>query len=319
MVNSKDPLKIIFFGTPEFARFCLQELFNNGFIIKAVVTVPDRKAGRGKMYRKSAVKNYAENNGFLIFQPENLKSTEFVNNLRNIGADAFVVVAFRMLPKVVWNIPELGTINLHASLLPNYRGAAPINWVLINGERLTGVTTFLINEQIDTGSILMQKEISIGKNDNTEKLSDKLLKIGAPLLIKTLYSLKKKIIVPITQKPLGNEKLAFKLTKENTMINWDNSLKQIKDFVRGLSPYPGAWTNLIFNSSSQRIKIFDAEPVYDTHSYPINQILVKSKKIYITHPEGFLNCKEIQLPNKRRMDAAAFLNGHKSLVDSTVF
>ena len=224
-----------------------------------------------------------------------------------------------MLPKVVWNIPELGTINLHASLLPNYRGAAPINWVLINGERLTGVTTFLINEQIDTGSILMQKEISIRKNDNTEKLSDKLLNIGAPLLIKPLYSLKKKIIVPITQKPLGNEKLAFKLTKENTMINWDNSLKQIKNFVRGLSPYPGAWTNLIVNEFISENKNFDAEPVYDTHSYAINQILVKSKKIYITHPEGFLNCKEIQLPNKRRMDAAAFLNGNKSLVDSTVF
>ena len=319
MVNSKDPLKIIFFGTPEFARFCLQELFNNGFIIKAVVTVPDRKAGRGKMYRKSAVKNYAENNGFLIFQPENLKSIEFVNNLKNIGADAFVVVAFRMLPKVVWNIPKLGTINLHASLLPNYRGAAPINWVLINGERLTGVTTFLINEQIDTGSILMQKEISIGKNDNTEKLSNKLLNKGAPLLIRTLYSLKKKKIIPIPQKPLGNEKLAFKLTKDNTMINWDNSLEQIKNFVRGLSPYPGAWTNIIVNSSSQKIKIFDAEPVYDIHSYAINQILVKSKKIFITHQEGFLNCKEIQLPNKRRMDAAAFLNGNKSLKGSTVF
>ena len=145
--------------------------------------------------------------------------------------------------------------------MPNYRGAAPINWVLINGERLTGVTTFLINEQIDTGSILMQKEIFISKNDNTETLSNKLLNIGAPLLIKTLLGLKKKLIIPISQKPLGNEKLAFKLTKENTMINWDNSLKQIKNFVRGLSPYPGAWTNLIVNGSSQRIKIFEAEPV----------------------------------------------------------
>ena len=319
MLNSKAPLKIVFFGTPEFARFCLQELFNNRFIIKAVVTIPDRKAGRGNMYTKSEVKKYAENNGLLIFQPENLKSIDFVSNLRNIDADAFVVVAFRMLPKVVWNIPELGTINLHASLLPNYRGAAPINWVLINGERLTGVTTFLINEQIDTGSILMQKEIPISENDNTEKLSNKLLNIGAPLLIRTLYSLKKKKIIPISQKPLGNEKLAFKLTKENTMINWDNSLEQIKNFVRGLSPYPGAWTNIIVNSSSQKIKIFDAEPIYDIHSYAINKILVKSKKIYITHQEGFLNCKEIQLPNKRRMDAASFLNGNKSLKGSTVF
>ena len=319
MLNSKDPLKIVFFGTPKFARFCLEELLNNGFIIKAVVTIPDRKAGRGNMYRKSEVKKYAENNGLLIFQPENLKSIEFVSNLRNIDADVFVVVAFRMLPKVVWNIPELGTINLHASLLPNYRGAAPINWVLINGERLTGVTTFLINEQIDTGSILMQKEIPISENDNTEKLSNKLLNIGAPLLIRTLYNLKKKIIVPISQKPLGNEKLAFKLTKDNTMINWDNSLEQIKNFVRGLSPYPGAWTNLIDNSSTQKLKIFNAEPVYDAHSYPVNQILVKSKKIYISHPEGYLNCIEIQLPNKRRMNATALLNGYKFSTNSSVF
>ena len=302
MVNYKNPLKIVFFGTPEFARFCLQELFNKGFIIKAVVTVPDRKAGRGNKYRKSAVKNYAENNGFLIFQPENLKSVEFVSNLRNIGADAFVVVAFRMLPKVVWNIPDLGSINLHASLLPNYRGAAPINWALINGERFTGVTTFLINEQIDTGSILMQKEISISENDNAEKLSNKLLKIGISILIKTLLNLKEKIISPNAQKPIGNEKLAIKLTKENTMINWNNSLKQIKNFVRGLSPYPGAWTNLIANVSSEKIKIFEAEPIYETHSYPTNLILIKRKKIYITHKEGFLNCIEIQLPNKR-MDA----------------
>ena len=319
MVNYKNPLKIVFFGTPEFARFCLQELFSNGFIIKAVVTVPDRKAGRGNKYKKSAVKSYAENNGFLIFQPENLKSVEFVKDLRKIGADAFVVVAFRMLPKVVWNIPDLGTINLHASLLPNYRGAAPINWVLINGERLTGVTTFLINEQIDTGSILMQKEILISENDNAESLSDKLLKIGISILIRTLLNLKKKIIYQYAQKLLGNEKLAFKLTKENTMINWDNSLKQIKNFVRGLSPYPGAWTNLIANESSQKIKILEADIIYETHSYPTNLILIKRKKIYITHKEGFLNCIEIQLPNKRRMNATALLNGYKFSVNSSVF
>ena len=319
MENIKEALKIVFFGTPEFARFCLQELFSNGFIIKAVVTAPDRKAGRGKKLKKSAVKNYAENNGFPIYQPENLKSVEFVKNLKKISADAFVVVAFRMLPKLVWSIPNLGTINLHASLLPNYRGAAPINWVLINGEESTGVTTFLINEQIDTGLILMQKEIFISKTDNTETLSNKLLKIGAPLIIKTLLGLKKKITVPVSQKPSGNEKLAFKLTKENTMINWNNSLEQIKNFVRGLSPYPGAWTNLIANESSEKIKIFEADIIYETHSYPTNLILIKRKKIYITHKEGFLNCIEIQLPNKRRMNATALLNGYKFSTNSSVF
>ena len=319
MVNYKNPLKIVFFGTPEFARFCLQELFSKGFIIKAVVTVPDRKAGRGNKYKKSAVKSYAENNGFLIFQPKNLKSVEFIKDLRRIGADAFVVVAFRMLPKVVWNIPDLGSINLHASLLPNYRGAAPINWALINGEKFTGVTTFLINEQIDTGSILMQKEILISENDNAESLSDKLLKIGISILIKTLLNLKEKIISPNAQKLSGNEKLAIKLTKQNTMINWNNSLKQIKNFVRGLSPYPGAWTNLIANESSEKIKILEADIIYETHSYPTNLILIKRKKIYITHKEGFLNCIEIQLPNKRRMNATALLNGYKFSTNSSVF
>ena len=318
MKNIKEALKIVFFGTPEFASFCLQELFSNGFIIKGVVTAPDRKAGRGKKFKKSAVKNYAEINGFPIYQPENLKSVEFVKDLRKIGADAFVVVAFRMLPKLVWSIPNLGTINLHASLLPNYRGAAPINWVLINGEESTGVTTFLINEQIDTGLILMQKEIFISKTDNMETLSNKLLNIGAQILIKTLLGLKKKLITPVFQKPSGNEKLAFKLTKENTMINWDNSLEQIKNFVRGLSPYPGAWTNLIVNGSSQRIKIFEAEPVFETHPHATNLIVIKGNKIYISHTEGFLNCKEIQIPNKRRMDAKTLLNGYKFPKDSSV-
>ena len=318
MINSKDPIKIVFFGTPEFARFCLKELFSNGFIIRAVVTAPDRKAGRGNRYRKSAVKEYAENNEFLIFQPENLKSIEFLRDLRNIDADVFVVVAFRMLPKVVWSIPELGTINLHASLLPNYRGAAPINWVLINGEKLTGVTTFLINEQIDTGLILMQKEILIDEIDNAGSLNNKLLNMGATLLIKTLFDHKKKIIVPKSQKPNGNEKLAFKLTKDNTMINWNNSLEQIKNFVRGLNPHPGAWTNLVVNNSSQKIKIFSANIIYETHSYRTNLIVIKSKKIFITHKEGFLNCIEIQLPNKRRMNAITLLNGYKFSTESTV-
>ena len=318
MVNFKDPLKIVFFGTTEFARFCLKELFSNGFIIKAVVTAPDRKGGRGNRYRKSAVKDYAENNGFLIFQPENLKSIEFLKDLRNIGADTFVVVAFRMLPKVVWSIPEFGTINLHASLLPNYRGAAPINWVLINGEELTGVTTFLINEQIDTGLILMQKEISIDKNDNAETLNNKLLNLGAPLMIKTLLNHKKKIIVPKVQKPNGNERSAPKLTKDNTMIDWENTLEQIYNFVRGLNPHPGAWTNLRANNLLQKIKIFQAEVIYETHSYQTNFLLIKDNQIYITHKQGFLNCIEIQLPNKRRMNGRALLNGYKFSTNTTV-
>ena len=312
MNKEKNLPSIIFFGTPEFARFCLEFMIDEGFHIKAVVTTPDRRAGRGKNFRESSVKTFAKLKGILIFQPTNLKEPEFILELTKLYAQAFVVVAFRMLPEVVWSIPTLGTINLHASLLPNYRGAAPINWVLINGDTISGITTFLINEAIDSGSILMQKEVLIEETDDASSLHDKLLKLGAPLIANTLIGLKNETLVFKKQQLLGTEKIAPKLNLENTRIDWNCSLYEIENLVRGLSPYPGAWSFFLNKSGEpERIKIFKLETIYKTHSFPSKQILAEGKKLYITHKEGFINCIEIQLQNKKRMTSKSLLNGYQ--------
>jgi methionyl-tRNA formyltransferase len=215
-----------------------------------------------------------------------------------------------MLPKVVWQIPKLGTLNLHASLLPNYRGAAPINWVIINGESKTGVSTFIINEAIDTGALLLQKEITIKADDTVGSLHDALLEIGAPLIVDTLIGLAERTLIPKLQQTKGDEKEAPKLTSENTSLNWNDSLTALVNKVRGLSPYPGAWSLFTNKGEEGRIKIFKASAVYETHSNPLGQICVKENKILIASQEGYLNCTEIQLPNKKRMSAEALLNGY---------
>ncbi|MDB4612221.1 methionyl-tRNA formyltransferase [Flavobacteriaceae bacterium] len=302
--------KIIFFGTPEFAQFCLEKLVAEGFPILAVVTAPDRKSGRGKKINASAVKIYSEAQQLPILQPENLKDPSFSEHLKKLSPDIQVVVAFRMLPMVVWQVPSVGTINLHASLLPNYRGAAPINWVLINGESKTGVTTFLINEQIDTGSILLQKEIEIETEDTLGVLHNKLLSIGAPLIIETLIGLTEKSLLPQAQQITGNEKEAPKLTSENTCLNWNDSLVNLVNKIRGLSPYPGAWSFYSNKGEEGRIKIFMASALHESHSDSLGTILIKENKILIATKEGYLNCIEVQLPNKKRMSAAALLNGY---------
>ena len=256
-MNEKQNLpKIIFYGTPEFARFCLEKLVVKGFPILAVVTAPDRKAGRGKKMNASAVKVYSEEQNLFLLQPENLKDPSFVAALKKLAPEIQVVVAFRMLPKVIWQVSKLGTINLHASLLPNYRGAAPINWVLINGEIKTGVSTFIINESIDTGALLLQKEIPINEEDTVGLLHDALLSLGAPLIMETLVGLMNNSLQPIQQQLSGDEKEAPKLTSENTRINWNDSLKVIINKIRGLSPYPGAWSLYSNNEEEGRIKIW---------------------------------------------------------------
>ena len=302
--------KIIFFGTPEFARFCLEKLVNDGFSILAVVTAPDRKAGRGKKIKSSAVKIYSEEQKLTILQPENLKDSSFIDQLIRIAPDVQVVVAFRMLPKLVWQIPNLGTINLHASLLPNYRGAAPINWVLINGEIKTGVTTFIINQQIDTGGILLQSGITIRENENVKTLHDRLLAIGAPLIVDTLIGLTENSLTPKYQQMIGDENIAPKLTPENTCLNFNDSLTQLENKVRGLSPYPGAWSLFSNKGEEGRIKIFKSSSEYLTHTNTVGQICIKEGKILIATQEGYLNCLEIQLPNKKRMSSEALLNGY---------
>ena len=235
MNNTNKLPSIVFFGTPNFASHCLKTLLNDGFPVNGVVTAPDRKAGRGKKISASAVKILAEEHELTLLQPTNLKDPEFVDQLKKLQAEVFVVVAFRMLPRIVWALPKLGTMNLHASLLPNYRGAAPINWVLINGETRTGLTTFLINEEIDTGAILLQGEINIHPEDDMGSLHDKLLNIGGPLIKDTLIKLKAGSLNPLQQQLTGAERKAPKLSSENTKLNWEAPLEKIKNAVRGLS------------------------------------------------------------------------------------
>ncbi|MGA0896699.1 MAG: methionyl-tRNA formyltransferase [Flavobacteriaceae bacterium] len=317
-MNNKTLPSLIFFGTPQFASYCLEYLIDSGFPISAVVTVPDRKAGRGKKLKASEVKLVALAKGLRVLQPENLKAPDFISDLEALQADTFVVVAFRMLPRMVWELPKLGTLNLHASLLPNYRGAAPINWVLINGEKQTGVTTFLINENIDTGAILMSKSLTIDPTDDIGTLHDKLLHLGAPLLKETLKGIQEGSIEPQRQVLTGNEQTAPKLTNENTQINWSYTLEGVCNQIRGLSPHPGAWTIIQNNGIELRVKIFKATPILKKHNHPPKRIVIEEKKLLVSTLEGYLNCIEIQLPNKKRMPAEALLNGFVFDVEATV-
>lgn len=318
-MNSEKRLpSLVFFGTPEFARYCLEALLEAGFPVRGVVTAPDRKAGRGKEVRVSAVKSLATAKGLPLLQPLNLKDPEFISELKSLEADVQIVVAFRMLPKVVWELPKLGTINLHASLLPNYRGAAPINWVLIQGEHQTGVTTFLINEQIDTGSILLQKTIDIAPTDDAGTLHDKLLRLGAPLIIATLKGIAEGTLVSKPQQLSGSEKEAPKLTSENTEMDWGAPLERIVNQVRGLSPYPGTWSVFVNKGSQERLKIFKAEALLVSHPHPPKKIVIQEDQLLIAHREGYLICLEIQLPNKKRMPAKALLNGYHFASDAFI-
>ncbi len=301
--------RIIFFGTPEFARYCLEYILEQGFQVLAVVSAPDRKAGRGKQLTPSIVKTFSEKKGLKVLQPENLKAPEFISALNALQPDIQVVVAFRMLPKSVWEIPTFGTVNLHASLLPDYRGAAPINWVLINGEKETGVTTFLINEQIDTGAILKQQSISIAENENAESLHDGLLQIGASLLAQTLIELFEKKLKPQPQLKMGNEKEAPKLTNENTQIDMEAPIRNIIQKINGLAPYPGAWISIREGNTTTRMKIFKASALYEHPTDAPKYLRIRNNQLLIAVKEGYINCEEIQLPNKKRMSAKDLLNG----------
>lgn len=301
-------MKIIFMGTPLFAVYALEAIHQSDHEIVGVVTGADKPAGRGKQLRQSEVKKFAVKNELNLLQPLNLKDEFFLNELRGLKADVFVVVAFRMLPKVVWNIPPLGTFNLHASLLPNYRGAAPINWAIIHNEKNTGVTTFFIDDKIDTGALLLKEEVSIEENETAGSLHDKLAPLGAKLILKTLD----RIVVNQTfvpQQLLGDEKEAPKLTKENTKIAWEKPLSYIDGLIRGLNPFPTAWIEIQNGEEQLKMKIFEATPLIEKHSQKIGAIEIEDKKIKISHPEGFLIIEELQLPNKKRMNASALLNG----------
>jgi methionyl-tRNA formyltransferase len=304
--------RILFFGTPDFAVCCLQELLANDDSVVGVVTSPDRPSGRGKKLKGSAVKEFAISKGLNVLQPTNLKAESFIQALKALDADVAVVVAFRMLPKAVWSLPKWGTFNLHASLLPQYRGAAPINWALVNGETESGVTTFFIDEKIDTGAILLQEKIQLNANETAGSLHDRLASLGSRLIVETIIGLQKGNLMPQAQENPPKLLAAPKLSKENTRIPWHKPLLAIQNFVRGMNPYPGAWCILSTEEGEKSVmKLFEVEIYYTEHSYPNGSLVVEDKKIRIAHPQGWVDCTLLQLPNKRRMRASDLLNGYR--------
>ena len=303
-------LNVVFMGTPDFAVTTLKAIQQSNHQVVGVVTNIDKPAGRGKRLHESAVKQYAVAQELPLLQPERLKDPEFLAALEAWNADVFIVVAFRMLPKEVWQIPSKGTINLHASLLPDYRGAAPINWAIIHGERVSGVSTFFIDEEIDTGKLLLQKSIDLEEDETAGSLHDKLADLGGQLLEETLDALAVGIDAK-AQQLQGSEHAAPKLNRENTQIDWSKSLEEIDAFVRGLSPYPVAWTALEEEGAEKVMKLFEVKIEYSEHQYPPLAVLVENKALKIAHPQGYVHCLSLQLPNKRRLATKDLLNGYQ--------
>ena len=312
--------KIIFFGTPSFAVTSLDKI-NSKFIVDYVVTSPDKRSGRGQKLNESDVKKYTLKNKIKTLQPSNLMDEEFINQLKDLKPDLIIVVAFRKLPTEVFNIPKHGTINLHASLLPNYRGAAPINWCLMNGEIKTGVTTFYINEKIDQGDILLQKEIMIKNEDDFGSLYTKLSEVGAELVVKTVEGIFNNSLKPMKQIFIDDLKLAPKLNSENTRINWNRSTNEIIGQIKGLSPKPGAWTMIKNGENRFRLKILKAmkekEPLLKNNL--IGKIVINNGELLIYNEDGAINCSVIQLENKREMTSKELLNGLKFDENSHVY
>lgn len=295
-------------GTPDFAVASLKTLIQEKYTIVGIITAADKLAGRGRKLRQSAVKEFAMQQNLNILQPTNLKDKDFLEELKALRADLQIVVAFRMLPKEVWASPKLGTFNLHASLLPEYRGAAPINWAIINGESTTGVTTFFINEKIDTGSILMQREIKISQTASAGDLHDALMMIGSELIIDTIKYIQTDAY-KLRKQPQVETKPAPKLNKENCKIDWNDSINNIYNKIRGLSPYPCAWAVLQNNEQSVEVKIYKTKQIEENHSFEVGKILFDKKEIKIAVRNGFINILELKIAGKRKMDAKSLLNG----------
>lgn len=308
-----DNLRIIFMGTPEFAAYNLKVLHQSGAQIVAVVTAPDRPAGRGQKVQFSAVKVMAEELSIPVLQPEKLRDPEFQNALKSYKPDLQVVVAFRMLPESVWSLPPKGTFNLHASLLPQYRGAAPINWAVMNGETKTGVTTFFLNHEIDTGSIIMQESTPILPNDNAGVVHDRLMKLGAELVVKTVEAIAKNKVEAIAQIDTQELKPAPKLFREDGRIDWHQTSEKIHNHVRGLSPYPAAWTHLMEEDKSPVLmKIFGTEIVSEIAQLSPGVIDCDGRdKMTVGTVDGAVLIKELQLAGKKRMSTEDFLKGFR--------
>lgn len=304
-------LRIVFMGTPEFAVATLDGLVQEGYKVVGVITAPDKPAGRGRKLHESAVKLYSKKAGLFVMQPTNLKDEKFLNELRSLEANLQIVVAFRMLPKQIWSMPEYGTFNLHASLLPDYRGAAPINWAIINGEKETGVTTFYINEKIDTGEIILQVKTRIDPEDTAGNLHDKLMNLGSELVLKTVSLIENDKVITHKQPLDTNFKSADKIHKETCKINWQNPPKEIYNHIRGLSPYPAAWTVLNNGGDLLTIKIYNAKWHIEKHDLKPGAIQHTKKQLKVAVPGGYLELKELQLQGKRKMAVGDVLNGLK--------
>lgn len=312
----KKDLRIVYMGTPEFAVESLKRLIEGGYNIVGVITMPDKPMGRhGSVLQPSPVKQYAVSQGLKVLQPEKLKDESFVAELRELKADLQIVVAFRMLPEVVWNMPRLGTFNLHASLLPQYRGAAPINWAVINGETETGITTFFLKHEIDTGEIIDQVRVPIADTDNVGDVYERLMNLGGDLVVKTVDSILDGSVKTVPQDKLAEGEVlrpAPKIFKETCRIDWSKGVKQIYDFVRGLSPYPAAWTELCQGSTApQVLKIYETDKIFAEHSFEPG-VVVTDKKTYfrIAVTDGYINIRSLQLAGKKRMGVADFLRGY---------
>jgi methionyl-tRNA formyltransferase len=304
-----EKLRIVFMGTPEFAVGILDTIIKNNYEVVGVITAADKPAGRGQKIKYSAVKEYALEHNLKLLQPTNLKDETFLSELKSLNANLQVVVAFRMLPEVVWRMPKLGTFNLHASLLPNYRGAAPINWAIINGEIKTGVTTFFIDDKIDTGAMIVSKEIEISSDENAGELHDKLMSLGSEAVVATLALIENGKVKTTQQQDNAEIKTAYKLNRENCKIDWSNPAAEIHNLIRGLSPYPSAWCFFKDNGEEWNVKIYEAKIISENHIFNVGQIIATKKEIKIAVKDGFIQILSLQLPGKKKMQANELLNG----------
>ncbi len=308
-------MRIIYLGTPDFAVAPLRALVEGGYNVVAVITMPDKPVGRHQnQLQASPVKQYAQTCGLPILQPANLKDPDFIQELRSYQADLQIVVAFRMLPEAVWSMPRLGTFNLHASLLPQYRGAAPINWAIINGDTETGITTFFLKHAIDTGDIIQQVRVPINDDDNAETIHDRLMNLGAQLVVETVDRLKEGNLTATPQAEMTDTELrpAPKIFKETCRIPWHKGVKSCYDFIRGLSPYPAAWTEIILPCGERlQIKVYGSRKEFCTPTEAPGTLFSEGSTLRVTLPDGYLTLTEVQLAGKKRMSAADFLRGYR--------
>ncbi|WP_396197146.1 methionyl-tRNA formyltransferase [Flavobacterium sp.] len=305
-----EKLRIVFMGTPDFAVGILDTIYNSNYEIVGVITAPDKPAGRGQKVSISAVKEYALAKKLHLLQPTNLKDTDFLSELEQLQANLQVVVAFRMLPEVVWKMPKLGTFNLHASLLPEYRGAAPINWAIINGETQSGVTTFFIDDKIDTGAMILSKNIAIEAEETAGELHDRLMLLGSEAVLETLALIETNKATTTIQVENPNVKTAYKLNKDNCKIDWTQDGNTINNLIRGLSPYPAAWTYIKDGDQEWNVKLYAATFEANSESKPIGAVYTTKKEIVIATKDGVLKVTQLQFPGKKKMLAHELLNGH---------